>query len=242
MRRLKTNSKIMLLEFMATIMLFVLSFYVFAKGFTSTMILFVLTSISPFKWSIEMLFLSLIVFILVGFFYDTKSGWPLASIISWILLLPSILGYSSIDVLRFFGIPFNLGVFKPDVPIPFVLGIGVLLAAGDLFFFNMDSLQWIRLRLSSRGAPLEDIEVVIWNNFIYLSSIVIISVALTLGASISVLLIADISLEVASKFHLLFIIVPVAVSAIISITLLLYLRNTGELRQKEGFLGAAGGR
>jgi hypothetical protein len=228
---------------MAAITLFSLSFYIFARSFASTVVLNVLTSISPFQWSIDTLFISLIVLIILGFAYDIESGgWPLAATISWTLLLSSLLGYSNTDFLGFFGIPLNLAMFKPDVPVPFVLGTGILLAAGDLFFFNMDSLKWIRSRLSLRGAPRRDIDLVIWRNFVFLSGIAIASAVLTFSGGISSLLLADIFSDLASKFHLIFIILPVAASAIISITLLLYLRKTGEPGQKEGFLGASDGR
>ena len=243
MKSLSTSHNITLLELMAAITLFSLSFYIFARSFTSTVILNVLTSISPFKWSIDTLFISLIVLIILGFAFDTKSGgWPLAATMSWILLLPSLLGYSNTDFLRFFGIPLNLTMFKPDAPVLFVLGTGVLLAAGDLFFFNMDSLQWIRSRLSLRGAPRRDIDFVIWKDFVFLSGITIASAVFTFSGGISSLLLADIFSDLVSKFHLIFIILPVAASAIISVTLLLYLRKTGEPVQKEGFLGASEGR
>ncbi len=243
MKSLSTSHNISLLELMAGITIFSLSFYIFARSFTSTMILNILTSISPFKWSLDTLFISLIVLILLGFAHDTESGgWPLAETMSWILLLPSLLGYSNTDFLRLFGVSLNLAMFKPDAPVPFILGTGVLLAAGDLFFFNMESLQWIRSRLSLRGAPRRDIDLVIWKDFVFLSGITIASTVLTFSGGISSLFLADIFSNLVSKFHLIFIILPVVASAIISITLLLYLRKTGEPSQKETLLGASEGR
>jgi hypothetical protein len=239
MRSSNSSRNITLLEFMATIVLFSLSFYIFAKSFASTVILKVLTSVSPFNWSIDTLFVGLTALILLGYLYDTEGGgWPLAATISWILLLPSLLGYSNTNFLGFFGISFNLGIFKPNVPIPLVLGTGILLAAGDLFFFNMDSLQWIRSRLSSRGAPGKDIDFVIWKDFLYLSGIAIVSAVFTLGGGISSLLLAGMLTDLASKSLLIFIVLPAAASLIISITILLYLRKTDDLGQGNDSLGA----
>lgn len=234
----QTIPLIAIMQLVINISLFGLSFYIFAKSFTSTIILLILEAVFPISWSKHMMFIILSILIIIAFLFDVEGGgWQMGSTISWSIFIPCLLGYSNMDFSAILGFPLNFKVLKPDASFLFVLVTGILLAAGDLLSFNNISLQWVKSRLTARGASKKDIDFVIGKSFLYLSGLTLLSAALTLCSSVSALLLTETIPSVQSERSLLFTLLPVFASAIISITLLIYLRGGAKLRQKEDLSG-----
>ena len=97
---------------------------------------------------LALLFVSLLVLIIFGN-EKVSSG---TYVFLWILLLPSILGFSNLDWFKIIGLPFNLGVLAPNLPFTLVLAAGFVLVTTRIFFSFASQIKNTRRELLGRGA------------------------------------------------------------------------------------------
>jgi hypothetical protein len=114
---------------------------------------FALPNISTFQVPIlALLFAGLLIMILFGNEKVSSGTYDFL----WILLLPSILWFSSLDWLKMLGSPFNFGAFAANLPFPVVLAAGVVLVTTRIFFSFVSQVKNTRQELLGRGASESD--------------------------------------------------------------------------------------
>lgn len=74
----------------------------------------------------------------------------------WILLLPSILGFSSLDWFKMLGLPFNFESLAANLPFTLVLAAGLVLVVTRIFFSFVSQINHTRQELLGRGASEPD--------------------------------------------------------------------------------------
>jgi hypothetical protein len=146
-----------LTQFAAAVAVLSLVLEVFAHNQLYSTILtrlnFALPNISTFQIPIlALLFAGLLTLILFGNEKVSSRTYDFL----WILLLPSILWFSSLDWLKMLGSPFNFGAFAANLPFAVVLAAGVVLVTTRIFFSFVSQVKNTRQELLGRGASVTD--------------------------------------------------------------------------------------
>lgn len=214
-------------ELAFTVALFILSFYIFSRNFVSNIIVGLLGAIIPAAGSLGILFAALFFLVLADFFYKTRRGRrPLGTEISWILFLPSIMGYAMMDPLKILSLPFTLSQLQPQVPYMLVVITAVLLASGDVYFSNTESIQMLRMRFAARGALRSDLDTAIRKNHIFVCCLVIATFFITLAGCAAVNYIAGPLAGLGAALPFQLILLPVLIVSITAAILFLYLKSS----------------
>ena len=101
-----------------------------------------------------LLFASLLALIMFG---SEKAGSTTYDLL-WLLLLPSILGFSRLDWFKALGLPFNFEAFAPNLPFTLVLAAGLVLVITRIFSSFVSQINNTRKELLGRGASEPDMQ------------------------------------------------------------------------------------
>jgi len=213
-------------ELTFTVALFVLSFYIFSQNFVSGLMISLLGAILPAAGSLGILFVVLFLLVLLDFFYKTRRGRrPLGTEIGWVLFLPSIMGYALMDPLKILNLPFTLSQLQPQVPYMLVVFTAVLLASGDVYFSNTESIHALRARFAARGALRTDLEEAIRKNHVFVCYVVAATLLVALAGGAAATYLSGPLEGLAAIFPFQFVLLPILIVLITAIIIYMYLRS-----------------
>jgi hypothetical protein len=172
-----------------------------------------------------LLFAGLLVLIMFG---SQKAGSTTYDLL-WLLLLPSILGFSQLDWFKMLGLPFNFEVFAPNLPFTLVLAAGLVLVITRIFLSSVSQINNTRRELLGRGASEPDTQKALGEQSNFFSKLILVctgtAVLIVVGASTASAALQQ-SLPLGQY--------PYVILGLVSVTLLtictgLYLRSHAEI-------------
>lgn len=226
--RLRTGAAITTSELIVTVALFSLAFYIFSQSLVSVLVLQLLGLVLPIAWSMGILFVLLFLVVMIDFFRKMGSSKrPMGMEIAWLLFLPSIIGYALLDPLKILHTQFALSQIQPQVPFIWVLATAILLAAGDIYFFGIESLRTMGSRLAARGAAKTDLNVAVWKNYLFVVGIVMVTYGIALAGGVGITYLEPPLAQLATAFSYQSILLVILTVSVIAIIIYVYLMRIG---------------
>lgn len=208
---------------------FLFSFYVFSRTSLSDYVLIILGNIVPITWSMEIILVILIMLIVLIMMRNRENGYSFGIVLAWIFLVPSILSYSLLDPLKVIGAYYTLELLRPDLPFLSIVTGGIALAAVNIHLNNEGYLNTLKESLLLRGAVKEDLDMVLWKNYTYITGLLVLSCASSAVISIAAIFSETYLSSLAGIIPLSIYLLPIITAMALSTAILLYLYDRGQL-------------
>jgi len=179
MKGKKAFSLVFLTEALASFIAFSLSYYNFVHNNLYTL---TLTALEALHVPQQLCAIVLLAILLVAFLTLTLAGaFSKICHISLMLLIPSILWFSSLDWLQILRLPINFQLFKTDLPFTFTLYSWLLIISCETLHYFLSQIKRTRNELLSRGADQVDVEKVTVKQFEFSSTLTALCILTTVA-------------------------------------------------------------
>jgi hypothetical protein len=146
--------------------------------------------------------------------------------LAFVLYLPSVLGFSRLDLLRVIGSPLNLGIFSSSLPPTAILVIGLGLACGGLLLQSFSGMGRARRSFLKRGADPGEVDHALSRNVFREARLIAVSAAIVLLIMAGVAVAAPTMLWIFQSIGFIYVLAGIGAAIILGLLIVAYVMPT----------------
>jgi len=204
----------------------------FLQGFISRLNITVITSIIDLNLILPLL-ISILLFVTIIYFYILEKEENMSSIyyLNLFLYVPEVLSFSKLDWLKIAGITLKFTTPRSFIEI-LLTGLYIIVGYLTLLFFT--NFKQTMLELEIRGAKQDNVDKVFIKQSVITLILILISFLITMILAFLVTISKTLIHEILMSYGYRYIVLGILSSIIVSVSLLLYFRDTARARAITG--------
>ncbi len=146
--------------------------------------------------------------------------------LAFLLYLPSVLGFSRLDLLRVAGSMLNFGIFSSSLPPTAILVIGLVLACGGLLLQSFSRTRKARKSLLGRGADPAEVDHALSRNVVREARLIAMSAIIVFLIMAGVAVAAPAVLWIFQSVGFIYVLAGIGAAIILGLIIVAYGRPT----------------